>query len=441
MKPATAATEPTIKTTTLREVINQQDDKPVDLFEYLAKISQPDWQKHIVYIYRTTPPPRLQILRCTEALLTMPSGRRVLIADEQEMENAITQEFGGGVFRLLVKRGPQIVAAGDIEIGAQPRAIRLPDNGGVQPGGSGPVVTPMGTLGVDSTAAVASRAFDALGNQERTAAEIGFGAMRMGLDAVSRAVEMQRNGGGTNQPDPFMQQIMMALAARLTADPLQQMVQFITILKELNALSGSGGANNPLVTQILDTAVKRFMNPPETSPPVSGIGEALRAAPGILAGLAEVQREQRLLAEAATQIPAQVNQPRALPAKPNPQLIPPATTPANGATNMQQLEFAESKVIEILGKYWNISPFQAEQAADDVIAFLEPFDAKIVPTLAGMGETGLVQYFQQRPILKQATANMERLVQFIRAFLKMHADDVAQSSAAPAGEAAKPLTN
>ena len=446
MKPAADAQDlanspQVVTTTTTRRVVPYEEPKTPDLWEYLAKIRPEDWSKHIVYAYRTQPGPKVQIFRCTQPMATMPSGATVPIGDEQEIEFAITREFGGGVYRFLVKRGSEIKVAGDLEIGAPARAIRIPvENANGQPGGNGAVVTPFGSAN-DPTAQVASRAFDALGNQERTAAEIGFAAMRTGLDAVSRAVDIERNGGRNGQDDLLRQ----VLVAKLNENPMQQVLQLLTVLKELNGLMGNASAAGVpagMMEKILAAMFEKFMNPTPAGAPVSATAEIARAVPGALSNFVEIMREQRILSE---------NQVRALelqrgvtgvsPAsrvvapQPNPQLIPPVTAPANGATNMQQLEFAESKVIEILTRYWHREPFDADQAADDVIAFLEPFDEKIVPTLAAMGETGLTQYFQKRPILQQAAANLPKLQQFIRAFLKMHAED----QAAPAAEPAKPV--
>jgi len=101
------------------------------------------------------------------------------------------------------------------------------------------------------------------------------------------------------------------------------------------------------------------------------------------------------------------------------------------------MEFLEQKIMTILQQ-----PISASQAADEVLSFLTPLDPNIVDQLAKLNETGLVALFQNRPILKPATNNMPRLVEFIRAFLKMHAEDVAsegqdgqQKSIAPHGNA------
>lgn len=88
------------------------------------------------------------------------------------------------------------------------------------------------------------------------------------------------------------------------------------------------------------------------------------------------------------------------------------------------MDFVDKKIIEILQR-----PVSAEQAADDAMAFLSALDASALDQLSLLGEGGMLAFFQSRPILKAATNNMPRLVEFIRAFLKMHAEDKAAEAA------------
>ena len=77
------------------------------------------------------------------------------------------------------------------------------------------------------------------------------------------------------------------------------------------------------------------------------------------------------------------------------------------------LEWVESKIIEILRE-----PLSAEEAADEVGAFLDRLDPTLMKTLSDQGEAKLIELFQARPVLRTATQNMPRLLEFIRAFLK-----------------------
>jgi hypothetical protein len=445
VKPATVPEIGSIKETTVRTRVVPadagSDGKPGDFWEYLKSLSDQEWPRHMLYLYRTEPKPSIPLVKCAEKYFSFPSGMRVAVADEQEIEFALSREYGGGVFRIICKRGPEWARQVNIEINAPPRAITIPIEQ-AQPanGANAPNIGSTAT-GTDPTAVVASRAFDALGNQERTAADIGFGAMRMGLDAVSKAVEMQRNGSG-GPGDELQRAFMQAMIARMTVDPMQQMLQFFTLMKELNGIGGGGGSG--LADQLMKAAIERFLNPPATGAPVSLTAEIARMAPQLGGTVVDGLREYRLAMEAqrdaliAQRGGAMMPRP---PGQPSPQVIPPAMpNPApvaapvdNGAPTM---EFIEKRIVQILS-----APVSAEQAADETIGFLAGIDSRIVFELAALGETGLLTMFQNRPILKPMTNNTPRLVEFIRAFLRMHAENVKQSAAVEANQKPEALPN
>jgi len=104
------------------------------------------------------------------------------------------------------------------------------------------------------------------------------------------------------------------------------------------------------------------------------------------------------------------------------------------------IEFIETRIIQILQQ-----PISADEAADAVLMYLHTTDGPevkkgegSVEQLAKLGENGLVQLFQFRPKLKPATGNMPRLLEFIRAFLKLYAEDQEDGQQPPA---APPLAN
>jgi hypothetical protein len=96
------------------------------------------------------------------------------------------------------------------------------------------------------------------------------------------------------------------------------------------------------------------------------------------------------------------------------------------------VDFIESKIIEIMRE-----PCSAEEAADRTMEFLDRLDEKLPAQLASLGETGLMQLFQTRPILQQAVQNLPRLQEFIKAFLKYAAEN-ASGSAHPTPASVKP---
>ena len=96
------------------------------------------------------------------------------------------------------------------------------------------------------------------------------------------------------------------------------------------------------------------------------------------------------------------------------------------------VEFIETKIVEIFRE-----PISADEAADETMAFLDRVDEKLPVQLASLGETGLMQLFQTRPILQQAVQNLPRLQEFIKAFLKYAAEN-ASGAADPTPASVKP---
>ncbi len=437
MKPATEPTDSGIvETTTRRRIIpvsEAQDSKTPELWEYLRALPQQDWPRHMVYGYRIEPGPKVQIFRCSEPQLTMPSGRRVPIADEQELEHAITQEFGGGVFRFLVKKGPQIITAGNMEIGAPARAIRIPvDPQAPNNNGNGPqIVTPYSEA--SATAQVAGRAMDALTMQERQSAEIGFRAM-------STAAEVMQRFGQSSPQDDVLRQVLAELREQRRGMSLGEIIaaagSIVALFKELGILGG-----NPMTGQILDVALKRLLEPATPAGSPVNTGAALvQMLPTLGTQFVEGLREFAKVRENEANMMAMQRTGGApvVTTPPGPQVLPPTNPqpPSPGNGGAPSVEFVDRKIIEFL----KAPSLSAEQAADEAMSFLETLDPNAVAQLASLGETGLLQFFSspQHPALQQATNNMPRLVEFIRAFLRMHAEDVAAEGIHPAGPPAKP---
>lgn len=454
MKPATVQPDASqvVETTTTRRIRPadaNQEPKPVDFWQYIAAIPAADWQKHIVYLYRVEPQPSVPLQRTGSPYLTFAGGAQIPLTDQQEIEFALAQHYGGGTFRFICKRGAQWVAQERVTISGPVRAVTVsPDAGAGAPGISTGAATilPAG----DSNAAIAGKAIDVIAGQEHQ-------AVRIGIDALGAAAQIVRQfGDGRPAPagpmDELQRLMLQAVIARLTADPMEQFVKMFALLRELNPAGGSGG--NSLTDKILTTAVERFMNPPPAGAPVSASAELMRQLPQLGSQVAESLREFRMAQEA--QVKAREAEVRIVAMQrgqvappPAPQVIPPAipqnaqmpNQPAGpeASAGAPTMEFVERKIVEILNR-----PVSAEQAADDAMAFLDPIAPGAIDQLAQLGEQGMVQLFTARPVLKQATANMPRLIEFIRAFLKLYAEDQAASTAGtpPNGSAAKqPLPN
>ena len=441
MKPATDLLQSgkTIETTTRQrvvEVTEPADQKSPDFWEYVRKISTTEWAKHMVYLYRVEPKPSVPIQRSGNSYFTLPNNQTVPIGDQEELEFALAQHYGGGVFRLIVKKGPQWVAQERIEINAPVRAIPVPVEPGAQ--GSGATVTP---INGDATAQIAGKAIDTIAGQEHM-------AVRIGIDALNSAANVVRSfGDGRPAPgapaDDITRQMMQVMINRMMQppqDPIELLAKVLALQAQLNPQQGGG-----VTGKLLEAAIDKFLNPVASGPAVSAGAELVRTLPSVAGYVSESIREWRMGMEAqrdgvmAMRAPVAAgpqptmtqSAPQVLPPRPNPTPTPPngAAPPMTGAPS---LEFIEGRIIDLLRQ-----PMSGEEAADRALEFLYTLDGEnpdpgksLVGQLASHGETGLLQLFQVRPILKQATANMPRLIEFIRAFLKLHADDQAEEGRA-----------
>lgn len=440
MKPATDPQENgVIETRTTRRIIpvsETQEGKNPDVWEYLRSITPQQWSKHLVYVYRIEPGPRIQILRTGESVLTMPSGRRVTLTDEQEVEYALTQEFGGGVFRLLVKNGPQIIAAGNLEIGVPPRAIRLPVD--TTQSGNGATVSSANSSDVSQ---IASKAIDTVAGHDAVGIKLALDTVAAMGQVQEHAMNVIKNASIAPAPAPApapsqSDQLMQALMLKMMERVIDHM--------DAPPPTGFPGLNGDMVGRFFSTVIERGLNPPVATNgnSVSGVAAVASVLPQVLSYGAQIAAEIRMKAEAErdTVIAARSPQPpQVQPPAPRPQVLPPATpAPAPHPTGAEAMggpstEFVESRIIQILQQ-----PTSAEEAADAVLMFLHTIDGPDQPAgegsvaqLVKLGESGLVQLFNFRPKLKPATANMPRLLEFIRAFLKLYAEDQQEAEQTP----------
>jgi hypothetical protein len=435
-----AADRPTgeiVETTTRRRVVPVSDSKP-DIWETLYHLAANphEWERHMVYIYRMEPDGTQVQVTKGKSILEMPITRQqVPVADKDELEFAL-RDVSGGNYRVLLKEGPQLKCAGQLKISGpiRPAVDIIGGRPVVITPGANPNPAQSASYGVDPTAAVASRAFDALSSQERTAAEIGFAAMRTGLDAVTKAVDLERRAPAQ---DDLTRQLMTIMIQRMMEDPTEKLVRLLALMREMNGGTGGAGqgsgAAGSLVDKLLNAAADRLLNPAPTGAPVSATAELVRSLPSLGSHFVEGVKAYADARRSEVQIMAMSRANPAQPMPPSATVLPPVPAPPNGAPD--NMEPVERKIIEIFQQ-----PISAHQAADEAMAFLDtlaPNGAAITP-LANLGEDGLLKFFGSRPILKAATANMPRLVEFIRAFLKMHAEDVAAENGQQSSVEVKP---
>jgi len=111
------------------------------------------------------------------------------------------------------------------------------------------------------------------------------------------------------------------------------------------------------------------------------------------------------------------------------QVVPPPAAAPQPVPGEPSIEFIEQKIVDILKK-----AISADEAADEVLAFLDLMAPPLIEQLAACTEAQLVQLFQTRPVLRQYH-DLARLQEFVRAFLKYSKE--AEEPPAPAG-AVKP---
>ena len=399
-----------------------------EYWEYLLALDrnpdQNEWDRHMVYVYRCDPKPSTPVDKCCR-YMAMPDGTQVPLSDREEIEFSLARRFGGRDFRFIVKRGSERITETHVLIDAPPRPLNPPAESA---NGNGAQVNPYPMSEAGSTAYVAGQAMHALSNQERQSAEIGFRAMETAANVMQRFAAPGSSGG-----DDLTRQFMQAMIARMMApppDPIDTLVKLLTVTRELGGGGGTGGggAAAPIVDRILTTALDRFVNPVPSGPPVSASAELVRQLPQVAMTAVEGLREWRAGMEAQRDTVAisrgVVAAPGPRPGVSSPALpaqTAPAPNPANGgATTVPapSLEFLETRIMEFLRE-----PISTEEAAEKVLDFLTLTEPRAVEQLVAYGETGLSQLFQTRAILKPATANMPRLLEFIRAFLRLHRED------------------
>jgi hypothetical protein len=417
--PDTTENGQTVRTTTVRTVLPADpltiERKTPDFWDYLEALPK-DWDRHLLYVYRrhSDSGPLIPLEKCS-GYLTMPGGAQVALNNREEVEFALAGKYGGGTYRLILKKGSERVTEGRVTVDGPPK--------NTAPGifDSTPTVSP--STADTSTTDVAKTAMNIVSTHESEAINTGLSMMRNAADVMQRLA----GAPATSATDDVMKQAMLVMLQKALnpPDPVDALTKLLTLMQAMNGGNSANG-ESPLVTRILETGLERVLNPPAASGPVSSTGaELVRALPQVIGVAAEAAKEWRLGSEAQLQTaqimansnraalpPGQVQPPAAPPGRPitqATQITPEAQAMPAGAPS---LEFVESKIVEILRK-----PISADECADEVLSFLDVIDPTLVDRLAAVGEAQLIQIFQTRPVLRQYH-DLARLQEFIKAFLK-----------------------
>jgi hypothetical protein len=441
-----------VETTTRRRVLppnsaGAEIPRP-DFWEYVEKLEPKDWDGppgHTVYIYRTDPRSsnygtgESNIDKCSGFIEVRP-GVNVPFNDREEVELAIREKHGGKAFRLILKKGRERITEGKVSNDAPPRFLisSTPNaSNGNFGNSSAPSVQPADEY---TTADVAKTAMHMVANQDAQAIAVGVNALQGAASVIERLTRVPVPVQ-PSESDQLMKQLMLAMLQKALnpPDPLDVINKILPLLNH-----GGGGADpltNPLIAKIVETGLDRVINPPMTGPISSASAELVRALPTIANAAMEGVREWRLGAEAqlhtaeimAGRVPPALPPGAAAPARPPaPQRAVNPTPEVQPTMQGPPVEFIETKIVEIFRE-----PISADEAADETMAFLDRLDEKLPAQLASLGDTGLMQLFQTRPILQQAVQNLPRLQEFIKAFLKYAAEN-ASGSADPTPASVKP---
>lgn len=438
--PEPIATDTKVVRTTTTQILPADpvppERKMVDFWKYIEALKPEDWSRHIVYIYRTEP--RVSnytdgpsVLEKSTGYLEVRPGLTIPFNSQEEVELAIKEKHGGKAFRLILKRGSERIAEAKISNDMPPKfpPVGMSTMSADLPGA--PVST-----STDATADVAKTAMATMAGQDRAAIEIANSVLRSSADMVQRLAQGPQNGAG----DDLTRQVMTALINKALnpPDPLELITR---ILPLINRPSGSPAAG---VDRLMDAAIERFLSPSASGPVASAGAELVRQLPSVAGYVTQAiqhwragMEAQRDTAAIMTRTPsAAAAPPQPVPRQLPPTILPqqppqPAAQPEAAGGNPLPLEFIETKIMEILNEG---NP--EDDAADDTLTFLNRLDPQLIAYLFSLGEAGLLQLFQQQPLLRPALTNMPRLTKFIKEFIKLAGGSAEEPPAGPGAPAA-----
>jgi hypothetical protein len=414
--------------------------KPPDFWAYVANLEQNPllWDRHLLYLYRIVSDSGSgQGLEKISRYFTLPDNTQVPVGNREEFEFALQSKYGGGTYRMILKKGAEWVAQERIRIEGPPKAIPQET--------SAPTIGPAGEY---TGADVAKQAMHMVASHEAEAVNVGVRAMQGAAEVISRLAHQQTTPPSAT--DDLLKQAMVAMLQKAlnpppAPDPIETFAKFMALMQGAGG-GATGGAVNPMVQQIMQTAVERMLNPIANGPAApTASAELVRQLPQIASYAAEAIREWRLGSEAQRDTALVMTGKSPVPAlppgspgaaaapAPAPQVQPPPAAPG-GTMVAPSLEWIETKITEIL----LANDMNPDEAADETISFLARMDPRLLQQLVQHGEAGVLQLFQIRPNLRPALQNVPRLQEFIKAFFKYAAEYQAQAQTEATAAAADP---
>lgn len=376
-------------------------------WDWIESLSPADWQQHdiVVTLYR------------------MDGGTRGAWCGKYNSlpfsHVEIKKDFGGGTYNVMVKYDSQLIYNHNFQIAGVPKA-----NDEVAAAPAAQSNSEMMQMFREMMAEIRSMRGGDAGSQAIQQAvalsgQVFSSATTQAAAAISRIGE-PHGPAPANPMEGLMGQFMQAMIAKMMnpSDPIEQ---FSKMLAAMNGLGLTGGktAAPSIGAQI-----------------VSMIPSVLPELTKGMAMMAQM-REQELraltlsrggaLPAAPQQAPVQPPQPSNVTVMPSPQQDQEAPPPAQGGLSIW--DFIEGSLVNILQDQ-NLTVDEA--ANESLIVLVRAGAAPFIDKMIEVGEPGLLQLFQTRPILMQVAQN-PRLTEFIKRFL-----EIAREARVPEGATQAP---
>jgi hypothetical protein len=383
--------EEVTRTRVLDAAAQEAEKSSPDPFEYMEQTPRDKWDQgeHIIYLYRLEPP----------VYRNVPGPTYVTKYGVPVTLDQIQQEYGGGLWRLLVKRGRERVADRQYAVSGAPRDLS-------RNGQDGPAAT---QGGAPSDGTVLSQAMNLAANptaQQATTAIL--------TSAAAASIEMVK----ANAPKQLSMQEIIVLAKelspktasflesplgialagklidRLFADPTEQFVKLMDVVSRMNGGSSASDWKAALVQAV-----------PQIAEAGRGMLQELRLGAEAQAG---VNAARTLNAAPASAPNPGAGAPVGVPA-PQSNVVQMPSQPA-GAPSMERITAFNTKLIELLS-----DPNMTGDKAGEILDAQFP---EIVDEVSRMTADQIISIgFQRQPML-QPHAQNPRLREFLTQFLQ-----------------------
>jgi hypothetical protein len=409
MPKVTAGEGQAVEETTVTRIIPARDKEndrgSTEAIEYMETTPREKWEQgnHIVYLYRVEPP----------VYRGAPGAAYVTKYSSPITLEQIQQEYGGGLWRIVIKRANERVSDSRYQLSGPARDLTR----GTQEFAPG---TPGGVSTGDS-ASLASQAMHLAANPTAQAAQV-----EMLRTAAVNAIEMVKSN--VPQPPPQLSVKEILELAKGLNGPTSVSTEKPFLETEVGKILIA--AASALVTALVNRMVAPAADPlDQLSKYAEVIGKfspaastndwkaaLVQAAPQLAMSIKDTVQELRLGTEAQMRMNAgrtltAVSPPPAAPAtqpNPSPQNVVemPASQPQIGA---QPMEPFETKLVELLN-----DPQMTGDKAGEILDVQWP---RIVDEVSKYSADQIMQAFQIRPILQPHSQN-PRLRQFLTEFLE-----------------------